>query len=460
MLLHATVKNRIFLPSLPAELGKQVEQQLTCINPVWASAARFGRRAPAGTVKYLRTFEHNEKGWFLPRGWQEEFTELAQLYGCKVSYEDKTPVFPKLITPKMPELWEYQIPWVDGLLKHRHGLGLMPPGGGKTNSALALYAVLGQPCLWLTHTKQLAQQTRERAQSILGIETGIIGGGKEDIKHFTVGIVQTLCQRDLSDIKVGLIVVDESQRAPSETFTTAVVGVNARYIYGLTATPYRGDGLETLMHQVLGPVRVALSRQQLRAYGKLMTPTVILRPTGFTHDYNSFSARAWPKLERAMLRDKRRNSIITTDVVVEATSGEHRCIVLVKQVEHGQLLYDAIKAIVPQTGLIYAELGDKTVRAEIEKFTKGDHLILIATYKMLAEGFDCPAADRIFLTAAVKDRTLIEQAIGRVERIHLGKQDALVFDYADTQVSVLREQMEERCAIYRANDDPITVRKA
>jgi len=330
---------------------------------------------------------------------------------------------------------------------------------GKTIMGLMSYARLGQPCLWVTHTGRLVRQARKRAEEFLGVETGIIGGGKEKLAHFTVGTVQTLIRRDLNKYKgkFGLVITDECHHVPAKTFIEVVSSFPARYRYGLTATPYREDGLGELMFQTMGPALCYLSKEELRQRGKLITPQVIRRPTSFTFPYNptvkKYNYRA---LCDSLAANEARNNQIVTDVVVETTlDSSNICIILVGRIPHGQILYDKLEKIIPGVGFVHSKMTTKKSDLILDSFETGKIRVLVATYKMLAEGFDYQPSNKLFLTAPFKGRSLIEQACGRIERTFPGKTSATVFDYVDVNVGVLNRQAEVRLDVYETNAMPV-----
>lgn len=333
---------------------------------------------------------------------------------------------------------------------------------GKTICGLEMYLRIGQPCLWLTHTIGLAEQVAERLFEFSGEEAGFIGAGKVDIKHFTVGIIPTLCRRDLSEYKdlFGMVIVDECHHVPAATFNNVTSSFNAHYRFGLTATPYREDGLQDILFLTMGPIVTTISKQYLRDIGMLMTPTIIRRPTNFDFPYNNrvkkFNYKA---LEKALGADLTRNEIIATDVIVEATINNNICIVLVGTIDHGEEMMRILSDIIPNIGLIHSKQTPKFRKEVRVKFGNGELSVLIATYKMLAEGFDYKPTNRLFLTAPFKGRILIEQACGRIERISEGKKDAIVYDYVDNNLRVLKEQSEVRMDVYEASNNNVITMK-
>lgn len=623
--IKTVISNYIWPELLPPLVSRRIKKELSIPNPAYEDAVKFKRRVH-GISKYIRPYVEENGKLGIPRGFINRYLQVLAKEGLEADLVWKTVLYEKKELPSL-NLREYQKPWVDKMLSEFQGVGQAPPGSGKTCMALEMYLRLGQPCLWLTHTVGLAEQVAERLFEFSGEEAGFIGAGKVDIKHFTVGLVPTLCRRNLSEYKdlFGLVIVDEcfvagtmvgntpiediklgdvvdsydaktgkmvkrkvvrlfkkvpdalitirvgeisitctpnhpiftkrgkiradeialtdevlihrknsnspmqgmrkrssicEERAgreerratnwsrvdsikvhkqtsdgqfggvcpggyvynfevedthtytanglvvgnchhiPAKTFSEVTSSFNAHYRYGLTATPYRDDGLQDLMFLTMGPIVTTISKQYLRDIGMLMAPTVIRRPTNFNFPYNPRVKKYnYKALEKALGADAARNEIISTDVIVEATVQDNVCIVLVGTIDHGEELMRIISEIIPETGLIHSKQKPKFRKEVRDSFGRGALSVLIATYKMLAEGFDYTPTNRLFLTAPFKSRILIEQACGRIERISEGKDDALVYDYVDSILRVLRDQSEVRLDVYEAsNNNVVTIK--
>jgi very-short-patch-repair endonuclease len=76
--------------------------------------------------------------------------------------------------------------------------------------------------------------------------------------------------------------------------------------------------------------------------------------------------------------------------------------------------------------------------------------VLVATGKYIGEGFDEPRLDTLFLTLPISWRGTISQYVGRLHRLHAGKREVQVYDYADLDVPMLARMFERRCAGYEA----------
>jgi superfamily II DNA or RNA helicase len=130
--------------------------------------------------------------------------------------------------------------------------------------------------------------------------------------------------------------------------------------------------------------------------------------------------------------------------------------VLVGRIHHGEALFELLDPVLTDVGFVHSKMSIKKSDEALDAFESGKTRVLIATYKMLAEGFDYQPANRLFLTGPYKGRTRIEQACGRIERTYPGKTDAYVYDYVDKFVGVLNRQAEVRLDVYEANDMPVT----
>jgi superfamily II DNA or RNA helicase len=451
----ALISSEVCLVDLPWELRDPLRRGLTYENPAYESAHKFGR-STRGIPKYIRLYKEDNDCFSFPRGAMEEVFSSLENSGYELEIIDKTAFFDKKEIKPLP-LWDYQNGWVDSVLSRKNGMGIAPPGSGKTIMMLETYAKLGQPCLWLTHTLGLANQTAKKLLEFTGEEAGIIGGGKEDLKHFTIGIIPTLVRRDLSVYKgkFGLTIVDEAHHCPSSTFLQVLSECDSRYRYGATATPYREDRLENIMFATMGPGLAEIDKPYLRSIGKLMVPTVVQRPTTFYYPYDPHSKKfSYKNMEEAIGQSEHRNNQIVLDVVSEAGL-DNTCIVLVGRLEHGHELHASLSAILDGVEFIHSKLKEEQAIKIIDDFSEGKYKVLIATYKMLAEGFDYPPTNRLFLTAPFKGRSLIEQACGRIERVFEGKRDAIVYDYVDEKIAVLSAQAATRRDIYEINNNPV-----
>ncbi len=66
----------------------------------------------------------------------------------------------------------------------------------------------------------------------------------------------------------GMVIMDECHHAASNTSMELLQKINAKYVYGVSDTPKRGDSSDKIIYMLLGPLRhrfTALERAQEHA---------------------------------------------------------------------------------------------------------------------------------------------------------------------------------------------------
>jgi superfamily II DNA or RNA helicase len=258
----------------------------------------------------------------------------------------------------------------------------------------------------------------------------------------------------------GLIVVDECHHLPAFSFEAVVKRAPGRHFLGLTATPYRRDGLQDIITMQCGPIRHTITTRQAGAMSGLALE-LIIHETAFA--VQGAEDASIQDVFRALVRDEERASLVCEDVLQALASGR-RCLILSERKEHcrdfaARLRAQGHKPIVLEGGLpkrtqkelieaVRAEAADGS-RESARTEPEASPLVLVATGQYLGEGFDCPQIDTLFLTFPVSFRGKLVQYVGRVMRTCKGKSGVRVYDYADLHVPVLRKMHEKRLKTYQ-----------
>jgi very-short-patch-repair endonuclease len=98
-----------------------------------------------------------------------------------------------------------------------------------------------------------------------------------------------------------------------------------------------------------------------------------------------------------------------------------------------------------------AGLGKKQRQAIADRLASipdDEPRVILATGKYVGEGFDDSRLDTLFLTLPVSWRGTIAQYAGRLHRLHDGKREVRVYDYADLNVPMLARMFDRRCRGY------------
>jgi superfamily II DNA or RNA helicase len=95
----------------------------------------------------------------------------------------------------------------------------------------------------------------------------------------------------------------------------------------------------------------------------------------------------------------------------------------------------------------------------VADFKGGKIQVLVATYDLLAEGFNHRPLNRLFLATPIRWEGLVVQSIGRVQRPYEGKTEALVYDYMDEGIAMFADQASSRLSrVYERMGMPIVER--
>jgi len=208
----------------------------------------------------------------------------------------------------------------------------------------------------------------------------------------------------------------------------------------LTATSYRRDGLDKVIHFYLGDTRATIDAADVA--DRLVHPRVVKRDTGMRPEGESFS-----EIVGQLVADPARNALIVGDVVRGVKVGR-RCLVLSDRVEHVEELTRLLRAEGVAAAALHGRLGKRVRARVVADLAAGVLDVAVATGSLIGEGFDCPRLDTLFLATPVSFRGRVTQYLGRVSRSAPGKVDAFVFDYTDDN-RMLWATYRNRMGVYR-----------
>ncbi|HBR81037.1 TPA: restriction endonuclease subunit R, partial [Candidatus Uhrbacteria bacterium] len=408
------------------------------------------------TEKFFKLIEEDGENVILPRGFLIKLTDHLRSRGIPFNLQDERTLLPEVNFSSVIELRPEQEKVVGLAMETEQGVIVAPPGSGKTIMGLELIARRSQPTLILTHRRQIANQWIERIQTFLNIPKAHIGridGVKKTVgEKITVAMLQSLSrQEDLKDWKdkFGTVIVDECHHIPAKTFREIVANINAKYWYGLTATPKRKHNDEKLIYLFIGDVIIELSdkpEKQNETEGFEDTKIdrrVIVRETEIEVPF-SFTADNYQILARIVSFDQSRNKLILDDIKKLATENQ-KILVLSERKEHLEVLNMCLKGVC-ETIVI---TGDDSTSARKTKFAQiesGHYQVILATGQLFGEGIDIPDIQTIVLAFPLAFEGKLSQYIGRIRG-----QQKMVYDYHDAKTKFLDQQFKKRKKFYKEN---------
>lgn len=461
-IVHLSLDGTVRIPGseLSPSLYATLKHAASTYNPEFSDRQRR-RQSTWNIPRIITSYDETVEDYLvLPRGLRDTATRLIEEAGSRVDIDDRRVHGDPLTFSPSIDLTSQQQEAVASLVTHELGLLVAPPGSGKTVMACAVVAQRAVPTLVLVDRKALADQWRRQIHDLLGVKPGQIGGGRTTVTGIVdVATLQTLARRtDLADkLSVyGQVIVDECHHVPAAAFERAVRAVPARHWVGLTATPYRRDGLDDLIGFQLGPVRhtfVHADPGTLEGAGaERPRPVLVVHPTSFRLDdpVDLSVPGAIAGVHRTLAEDHARNEQILADVGDALGRGRH-CLLLAQRTAHVDHLAAALTAQGLDPVVLKGGMGVKQRHAANERLRQsgGDPpLLVVATGHFVGEGFDCPALDTLFLAGPVSFRGRLVQYAGRILRAHPGKQTAEVHDYYDVEVPVLAAALAKRAPGY------------
>lgn len=455
--MRITVGNVVRVENPTDDLIAWCKEHLTIPNPEYAKKVRMGFWL-GNTPKVLSLYETRGNDLILPFG---TLRNLSHLVRESVVVSDFKPPEKVEYGEDVP-LYDYQETAVKAALDAHYGIIQSPAGSGKTQMGIALVKKFGRKALWLTHTLDLCNQSKRRAEQYMDKSLiGTITEGKVNIgKGITFATIQTMCRLDLAQYKDlwDVIIVDECHRAAGTPtavtqFSKVLNSLSARHKYGLSATVHRADGMIIATYAQLGHVvhsvpddAVAdkIMRVGIRAIGTNTKLGSKCLNTDGTLNYTS--------LISYLCSDVERNQIISTCLQAEE---DRSCLILSDRLEHLETLMGLlplpmrIRAVMI-TGKMTSKKGKAEREQAIEDMRQGRMKYLFATYSLAKEGLDIPCLERLFLTTPQKDYAVITQSIGRIARVCEGKEAPITLDFVDS-IPFLYKSYKKRCTTYRKN---------
>ena len=450
-----TVGNQLRIQEPTADLLGWCKKNMVLANPDYAKKVRMHLWL-GNTPQKLYLMQWDGDTLVLPYGCLNTVLSMGE---CEVIND--------LPTPKEVDfgcsvpLYDYQEAAKEAMLKAYYGILQSPAGSGKTQVGIALAAALGRKTLWLTHTRDLLSQSKNRAEQYMSPSlTGTITEGRVQIgKAITFATVQTMCNIDLGRYRDvwDCIIVDECHRVagtPTSVtqFSKVLNSLAARHKYGLSATVHRADGMIAATYALLG--QIVYQVPDAAVAEKVMTVSVLPRPThqGLSREFlDTDGTIIYAKLVNFLADRYDRNELIAADLV---ENRNHYNLILSDRLSHLEYLMKHLPHdLRDQAVMVDGKMTSKKAKAmreqAIEDMRQGRKRYLFATYALAKEGLDSPRLDRLYLATPQKDYAVITQSIGRIARTFEGKAEPVVYDYVDEGIQYLVRSYKKRCATYR-----------
>ena len=381
--------------------------------------------------KYLYPLDVTEDYVYIPYAYGN--TCLEGVYNLP-----KKSTFPKTNVNFVGELRPIQEEIKDEAIDHlnKYGSTIIAAfcGVGKTSMAIYISTKIGLRTLVITHRIVLIKQWKEAILKFCpGADVQILDSmvKKKDCDFYIMN-ASNVSKHDRDYYKdIAFIIVDEAHLIMAEGLSKCMQKLVPRYVLGLSATPYREDGLNILLDLYFGKNKIYRKLHREHDSYKLKTsfiPTVELSSNGKIN---------WNILLDSQSLDTKRNEMI---IKLVKFFSDRIILILCKRVEQGDYIVTRLK----EEGEDVTSLIGK--QQEYEKKSR----ILVGTTGKCSVGFDHAKLDTLILASDIQAYFI--QVLGRIMRSQDGK--PIVIDIVDDN-PILERHYKIRRAVYIENGGKI-----
>lgn len=346
----------------------------------------------------------------------------------------------------LSKLKDYQIPCVEKIIttckEKGGGLLCVPCGFGKTVVALYIACALKSKTIVIVHKDFLLNQWKERIEQFTDAKIGILQGKNIDIegKDIVIGMIQSISQskynKKIFD-EFNFAIYDECHHTSAETFCKSLKIIKTKYQLGLSATPTRKDGLTKVFKWYLGDIIYQVKRNndtKLKVNRYLFNSKSIY----YKEVYNCANKPCIASMINKITEFQIRNNFII-NLIKKIINKDRNILILSERRNHLIELKNLIKNELDiDSGLYIGGMKSQDLDLSCEK------QIILATYQMASEGFDCKKLNTLIMITSKGD---IVQSVGRILRKKHDIQPVII-DISD-MFSIFKNQSYKRLKYYK-----------
>ncbi len=389
----------------------------------------------------------------LPRGCFDAARDLLVDNGIRLDLRDERHAGTTIAVGFSGTLRPDQEAAVAAMLDHDAGVLCAPTAFGKTVTAAAIIARRGVNTLVLVHRTELLKQWQVRLAAFLDAGKdviGVIGGGKnKPTGQIDIAVMQSLSRQGEVDPLVegyGQVIVDECHHVGAASFDAILRRAKAKHVVGLTATPIRRDGQQPIIFMQCGPIRHKAAQPLDAPHDLAVTPQFIESPIALPAEAGI------QDVFRHLAQDAARTAAIAS-AITDAFRQGRKVLALTERTEHIDAIRTALADQVPEPFVLHGRMSKKqraALIAALDALSPDAPRVLLATGKLVGEGFDHPPLDTLVLAMPVSWKGTLQQYAGRLHREHASKTDVRIIDFVDTGHPALLRMWDKRQRGYRA----------
>ena len=365
------------------------------------------------------------------------------------------------------KLREYQQEIVDKCITNGRGTVVLATAGGKTLTMAGLLEFYYNnysknfKCLIIVPDLGLVNQTKGDFKDYKTSFTTSKWTGKDELNLTTnvvvanLGILQS-SKQDISWIEhIDLLIVDEVHKLRRGNKVNKILTktkTNNRFGFTGTLPP---DNLDKWnIFGKIGPKLYEKKAHELRDE-KYVTPAKvhvleINYDTPTNEIYHGNNSNAYYLQENEFIR----NSNYRNNLLAKLSNKlDNNALILVDYIEHGELLTEAIQKLCKEKDVYFIQGSVETdERKKIQNYMeKKKNIVVVAISKIFSTGINIKNLHYIIFAGGGKAKIKIVQSIGRGLRLHIDKEELIIFDIADN-LRYGQRHIEQRLSLYDSED--------
>jgi superfamily II DNA or RNA helicase len=304
-------------------------------------------------------------------------------------------------------------------------------GCGKTALAIYLASKVGLKTLIICHRIVLIEQWIKAIERFIdNPRIGFVKPSlsekkltKEKDNDFLLVNAQNLSKLGEEFFKdIGLVIIDEIHAIMAESLSECLGYLSPRYLIGLSATPYRPDGLDKLLDFYFG--------EGNKITRKLYHPHMVYKiDTGI--EYEEDSKTEWNAMISSQCLHEKRNNLIINIVL---HFKDRYFLVLCKRVEQAKYIASKLEEEKENVSLMIENVNTFDVNSRV----------IVASVQKVGIGFSHDILDSLIIASDLEEYFI--QYLARVMRSKEVK--PIVFDLVDNNKS-LKRHFTERKKVYQ-----------
>lgn len=342
-------------------------------------------------------------------------------------------------------------------------------GFGKSVVGLDVIATINRPTLIIVPKDDLIDQWLKEISKHLLIPESRIGVIQQDVcdykgKWIVVAMLHSISKKNRYPAEMykqfGLVVVDEVDRIPTDTFGACMEMFPAMLRMGMSATPKRKDGRDLFIEAHIGPIlvesdQVPMRFKVIRYNSDWECPRTRVIENGVPRIRRvKHTAGKCGHILNSVIKHEPTNRLMAWLTRVSYEKGRY-LIVFSDRVAHLENLMEmAAEQGVPRKHMAFyvgsREInGKKKNMSRLDKIKALEKRVVFSTFGMFSYGTDDPKRDTIILGTPRSD---VEQTIGRMIRIFPEKKVPIAFDFDFIDSPVFRGYGKKRRSFYKEKD--------